>query len=105
MTPAEAVLAVRKKGHVVIIHRGSVFFNTTDEAEALKWDDMGALLVPHYTEEEKQHRAKKGKRTLQGWEVHFLGACARIEVEDDDGDMVDLTKDHLLAAARETVVV
>jgi hypothetical protein len=39
----------------------------------------------------------------QGWEVHFLGACERIEVQDSDGDVVDLTKDMLLAAARAKV--
>lgn len=105
MTPEAAVAAVRKAGHIVIIHRGQVFFNTSNEAEAYKWEEKGALLVPHYTEEERQHRAKKGKRTQQGWEVHILGALTRIEVEDTDGDLVDLTKDHLLLAARDKVAV
>lgn len=103
MKPVDAVIAVRKAGHIVIIHRDSVFFNTTNEEEARKWDDKGALLVPHYSAEELEHRRKKGKRTTQGWEVHFLGALSRIEIEDVDGDFVDVTKDHLLAAAREKV--
>jgi hypothetical protein len=103
VTPAEAVLAVRAAGHIVIIHGGAVFFNTTDEAEARKWESKGALLVPHYSVEEHEHRKKKGRYTKQGWEVHFLGALPRIEILDTDGAMVDVTKDHLLAAAREKV--
>lgn len=103
MTPGEAVALVRKAGHIVIIHRGEVFFNTTNEAEALKWEEKGALLVPHYDAIELEHRRKKGRRTVMGWEVHFLGALTRIEYEDADGDLVDITKDELLAAAREKV--
>lgn len=99
MTPAEAVLAVRKAGHVVIIHRHAVFFNTWDEDEALRWEQKGALLVPHWEELELVRRRKK-KVTKQGWEVHFLNALTKIEVEDVDGDLVDITKDELLAAAR-----
>lgn len=96
------MLAVRKAGHVVIVHRGEVFFNTWDEPEARKWEDKGAILVPHWEELELAIRRKK-KVTTQGWEVHFLGALTRIELEDVDGDLVDVTKDELLAAARDKV--
>ena len=100
MKPAEAVLAVRKAGHIVIIHRGQCFFNTTSEAEALRWEEKGAFLAPHYTDEQIANRRRKGRSTTQGWEVHFLGALERVEIEDTDGDLVDVTKDELLAAAR-----
>jgi hypothetical protein len=103
VTPAEAVLAVRAKGHIVIIHRNAVFFNTTDEEEARKWEKRGALLIPHFDEVEIQSRLKKGRRVKQGWEVHFLGALQKVEIMDVDGDMVDVTKDELLMAAREPV--
>ena len=105
MTPEAVVAAARKKKHIVIVHRGSAFFNTTDSAEAEKWAAQGARIVPHYTESEIQTRSKKGRRTTQGWEVHLLGAVERIETPDADGDLVDITNDLLLAAARETVGV
>lgn len=105
MKPAEAVLAVRKAGHIVIIHRSEVFFNSWDEAEMRKWEQKGAIIVPHFNEEEIQIRRKKGKTTKPGWEVHFLNALTKIEIEDVDGDLVDVTKDELLAAAREKVAV
>lgn len=104
MTPGEAVIAVRKAGHIVIIHAGAVFFNTSDEVEARKWEDRGAVLVPWYTDEEKTHFNKRQKRVTMGWEVHFLGALERIEMEDVDGALMDVTKDMLLAAARDKAV-
>ena len=103
MTPGEAVTLVRSAGHIVCIHRGEVFFNTTDEKEALRWEEKGAMLVPHYDDEMIANRRKKMKAFKQGWEVHFLGALKRIEIEDVDGDLIDVTKDELLAAAREKV--
>lgn len=90
MTPAEAVAAARKAGHIVIVHKGDIFINVTDETELRRWEKAGARIVPHFTLDEIEHRKRKGKRTLQGWEVHLLGAC--------DGD-----RSTLLAAAREKV--
>jgi len=100
MTPEEAVTKVRDRGHIVIVHRGQVFFNTTDHDEMRRWEKLGCVIVPHYTLDEIEHRKKKGKRTLPGWEVHMLGAVEREWVRDDDGDEVDITNDALLAAAR-----
>jgi len=100
VTPEETVEKVRKAGHIVIIHRGHAFFNTTDHAEMRRWEKLGCTIVPHYTLEEIEHRKRKGKRTLPGWEVHMLGAISREWTTDDDGDEVDITNDALLAAAR-----
>lgn len=100
MTPEEVVTRVRSKDHVVIVYLSQVFFNTTDWDEAQRWEKLGCRIIPHYTLEEIEHRKKKGRSTLPGWEVHLLGACER-EVEiDADGDEVDITNDALLAAAR-----
>lgn len=103
MTPDEAVALARKQGHIVIVHRGEVFINSFDWAEAQKWEQKGAILVPHFNADEITNRRKKGKSTTAAWEVHLIGACARIEIEDSDGDLVDVTRDALLAAAREKV--
>lgn len=100
MTPEEAIERVRKAQHIVIRHRGSCFFNTTDYDEALKWEGMGATIVPHYTLDEIEHRKKKGRHTKPGWEVHLLGVLAPIEEEDANGDLVNITADALLDAAR-----
>jgi len=100
MTPEEAVAAVRKADHIVIIHRGTAFFNTTDFSEAQRWQKLGATLIPHYNHDEVEHRAKKGRRTVPGWEVHLLGAVAPVYDTDADGDEVNVTNDALLAAAR-----
>jgi hypothetical protein len=102
MTPEAAVALARSKGHVVIVHKGAVFFNTTDEAEAEKWRKLGANLVPHYDDIEIANRRKKGRRTVQGWEVHILGVLAPVIEEDADGDEVVVTAQALLAAARES---
>ena len=100
MTPEEAVAKARDKGHIVIIHRGHAFFNTTDHDEMRRWEKLGCVIVPHYTLEEIEHRKKKGRRTVPGWEVHMLGAVSKEWVTDVDGDEVDITNDALLAAAR-----
>jgi hypothetical protein len=60
MTPDEAVAAVRKANHIVIVHGGAIFFNCFDQTEATKWENKGALLVEHYSEEELQHFKKRG---------------------------------------------
>lgn len=99
MTPEEVIAAVRKAKRIVLVHRGQVFFNTTDEAEAEKWLKLGAYLEPHYSDVEIASRRKKGRRTIQGWEVHLLGACEPVYIEQD-GDEVNVTNDALLAAAR-----
>lgn len=100
MTPEQAIERVHKAKHIVIRYKGVCFFNTTDEAEAGRWQELGAELRPHYSEEEIQHRRKKGRRTLQGWEVHILGAVKPIEEENADGDLVNITADALLNASR-----
>ena len=100
MTPEEAVSKIREDNHLVIVHRGAVFFNTTDKTEAERWQKLGATLIPHYDTPEIEHRAKKGRRTTQGWEVHVLGALTPEWTTDDDGDEVNVTNDALLAAAR-----
>ena len=100
MTPEEVIAKARGKGRIIIVHRGSAFFNTTDYDEAMRWEKLGCRIVPHYTLEEIEHRRKKGRRTVPGWEVHLLGACAPEYVQDADGDEVNVTNDALLAAAR-----
>ena len=100
MTPEAAVALARSKNHVVIIHKGRAFFNTTDESEAEKWRERGATLIPHYEEHEIAVRRKKGKRTVQGWEVHMLGALNVILAFNEDGDEVNVTNDALLGAVR-----
>lgn len=100
MTPAEAVALARKQGHVVIIHKGNAFINSFDEAETERWAKLGAHVVPHWDEIELAARRKKGKRTVLGWEVHLLGACAPVYKEDAGGDKVLITADALLNAAR-----
>lgn len=103
MTPEEAVAQVRKAGHFLMIHKGQVFFNTFDHAEMLKWEKLGAHIVPHWTLDEIALRRKKGRLTTPAWEVHILGACTRIEEEDANGDLVDFTAAALLAQARNAV--
>jgi hypothetical protein len=100
MSPEEAVARVRKAGHIVIRHRGDIFFNTTDHDEMRRWEKLGSRIVPHYELDEIEHRKKKGKRTVPGWEVHMLGAVSKVIDHDEAGDEVDITKDALLAAAR-----
>ena len=100
MTPEECIVKIREAGRLVIVHKGAVFFNTTDQAEADRWLRLGAKLVPHYDDVEIANRAKKGRRTTQGWEVHVLTACDAEWVENTDGDSVNITNDALLAAAR-----
>jgi hypothetical protein len=99
--PEEAVGKARAAGHIVIIHRGQAFFNSFDYDEALKWEKLGAVIVPHFTLDEIERRKRKGRRTVQAWEVHLLGACTPEWTEDADGDQVNITNDVLLAAARE----
>lgn len=103
MTPDAAIAAARKAGHVVIIHRSEVFFNSWDWDEVQRWEAKGAYIIPHFDLDEIDRRRRRGKHVKPGWEVHILGACERVEVEDTDGDLVDITKDALLLAARAKV--
>ena len=100
MTPEEAIAKVRAKDRIILVHRSQVFFNTTDYAEAQRWEKLGCRIVPHYTLEEIERRKKKGRGTTPGWEVHLLGAISKETTIDADGDEVDITNDALLAAAR-----
>jgi hypothetical protein len=102
MTPEEVVERVTKARHILIRHRGVVFFNTHDYDEALKWEGLGARIVAHFDEDEIARRKKNKLRPnfVPGWEVHVLGCVDKEFVENDDGDIVDITNDVLLAAAR-----
>jgi hypothetical protein len=100
VTPEEAVAAVRKAGHIVILHKGQVFFNTTDHDEMRRWEKQGARVVSHYDLDEIERRKKKGRSTKQGWEVHLLGALQKEWIIDSDGEQIDVTPLALLNAAR-----
>ena len=98
MTPEQVIEAIPGR---VVIHAGSVLFNTHDILVAEKWSDLGATVRPWYAKWELDRARRLGDSLPQGWEVQVLGVCGRVEVEDVDGDLVDVTRDVLLAAARE----
>jgi hypothetical protein len=101
VTIEEAFLRVPGR---LLIHKGQVFFNTRDSNVRDEWEELGALCVPFYDEEQMELREKKGRPLdAQGWEVHLLGAIDPIWIEDTDGDELNVTRDVLLQKARELV--
>ena len=102
MTIEEAFIKAPSR---LIIHKGQVFFNTRSEQVRNEWEDLGALTVPFYDEEQMLLREKKGRPLdVQGWEVHLIGAIDPIFIEDTDGDEVNVTREMLLGKARELVL-
>lgn len=92
MTPTEIVERVHKAKHILIVHRGDIFFNSFDYDEVLKWETLGARVVAHWDEDEIARRKKKGRSVHPGWEVHVQPLLDPL-----------IEKDALLAASRATI--
>ena len=99
MTPEQALAAVGD--HILIRHAGQVFFNTTDEREAISWERQGARLRPHFTDMATATRKRLGNEPVQGWEVHIVGAVDPIWEDDGEGNEVEVTAERLLELARQ----
>lgn len=96
----EDALTRASANHLLIVQAGLVFFNTFDLAEVEQWEDEGAETRPWYTEGEVFRQKRLGREVRQGYEVVLNKAIDPILLEDDEGEILDITREITINRAR-----
>ena len=89
-------LLERVAPHRLISHWNSVFFQTRDPEELLRWQELGAHTRGWYSEgqlADANHR--RGEHLPQGYEIQVLPLLDPVWVTDEEGNERNVAADQL----------